>query len=271
MNFVRNGYLGRKVWKTLGNTCQWVDKRMQFRGSGLPFCPRAFWLDQKHKPATRESYRDLVVVDRGRAIHLTTQRWLGRAGLLFGNWECPTCRVTLGSPYVVKNALGTPGRCPRHGRELVYQEYELSHSGMTGHPDGLLPLGDLGTLRGQTNWKFAVLEIKTINSSWWYSKLKKAPLPAHVEQVNAYACMVPEALGLPVEKALVWYISSDHPESQPITFEFTPDPQRFKKHLACIKEIEGTHSSKPPRGICTPGDQYPYCPVLPCCDLRGEA
>jgi hypothetical protein len=137
----------------------------------------------------------------------------------------------------------------------------LYYRGISGHPDGLL----------QTRQGFALLEIKTINSTWFTTKLKKNPLPKHVDQANAYACIIPKYLGLNVTRALIWYISSDHPESPPITFEFSPDPERFQRQLDRVEEIKSMEfPGKPPKGICTFEDRNPYCPLLPRCGYLQE-
>jgi hypothetical protein len=206
-------------------------------------------------------YKAEVVLQRGRTIHAVTQKWLGRAGKLFGNWECPVCQITLGKTYSVYNACGPPPRCPFHNVELVYEEYALEYEGMTMHPDGLIPDGS----------GFILLEIKTqahsgVGTSGWPGWVELTePMEHHVEQANIYACVVPHTLGFEITKGLLWYISADRPRWQPKTFEFDPDPTRLDKHVHTLREIQKLDlTAAAPEGIC--GESLdPFCPVVGVC------
>jgi hypothetical protein len=155
MDILLNGRRATNAWRALDKTERWTDRRMEFRGSALPFCPRAYWLDKKLQPASRQSFANDVRLWRGHGVHNCIQYWMGQAGILFGDWECSVCRMTLGPSYVVHDALGPPVQCPRHGTTLRYREYELNYEGLSGHPDGLIPdEADPGA--------FSLLEFKTL-------------------------------------------------------------------------------------------------------------
>jgi hypothetical protein len=183
---------------------------------------------------------------------------MGQAGILFGDWECPVCRMTLGPSYVIHDKLGPPGDCPRHGATLRYREYDLSFEGLTGHPDGLIPdTADVGS--------YSLLEIKTLQhrgyrgSSYPDWLTIKKPYGPHIEQANSYACMVPKLKGFKITKVLVWYVSIDKPTWKPKIFEFEPDEARFLKHLDVIREIENQDLDGAPP-VCDPDARNPFCP-----------
>jgi len=257
MEFRRDGGRGVKLWRALDKTTTWTERRMEFRGSSLPFCPRAYFLDKVLQPASERSFAEEVRLWRGHGIHNCLQHWLGQTGLLFGDWECSVCRAIPNVvPYVVKDRRGPPGVCPTHGATLRYKEYDLSYEGLSGHPDGL-------TVDGPNS--FCLLEAKSLQhraarySSYpdWMSI--KEPMPHHVEQANAYACMVPRVKGLKITKVLVWYISIDRPTWKPKIFEFEPDEARFQRHLDTLKQIEAQDLDGLPPS-CPKGHHDPFCP-----------
>jgi len=231
---------------------------MEFRASSLPFCPRAFWLDARLKPASWRSYAEEVRLWRGDGIHRCLQYWMGQAGILFGDWECPVCRMTLGPDYVVHDVLGPPGQCPRHGNTLRYREYELSYEGLSGHPDGLIPDTAASTE------SFSLLEIKTLQhrgfkgSSYPDWMTIKKPYRPHIEQANAYARMVPRLKGLRITNVMIWYVSIDRPTWQPKVFEFAPDEERFQRNLDVLHEIKNQDLDAAPP-LCDPDARNPFC------------
>jgi hypothetical protein len=252
------------VWGALEKSGYWSNRRLEFRGSGLPWCPRAFYLDRILEPPSRFGYLNEVVLQRGQAIHEVVQKWLGKTGHLFGNWECPVCKVTLGRPYVDRNSYGPVGRCPIHKVDLAYQEYALEFEGMTGHPDGLVP-------NDGREHTFTLLEIKTqghfSTKSWpgWCDLHE--PMEHHFEQANAYACIIPAHLGFKITKGWIWYISADRPRWKPKVFEFTPEPRRLYKHIRTMRQIEKLDLQKgePPAGTCKKSALDPWCAFAPVC------
>lgn len=185
------------------------------RVSSFPFCPREYVLAQYWKEPlySNETYALAHYADIGTLQHTALQMWLGRGGILFGNWECERCSHT------VSNQLG-PQNCLKHG-EMTFVEYSYydAKTGMTGHSDGVLQAcGDpslplVAKLRDvYDNLHLAydipmILEVKTRSSAAiqsytepeWYTYL----------QGNTYACLLREHVKeLPiVSHVLIYYIS----------------------------------------------------------------
>jgi len=226
---------------------------LKFYASGLPFCPRAFWLDHVLGPASgTSSYKGEASMDRGTAIHRTLQKWLGRAGVLYGNWSCPRCGATL------YDTIGPPGFCPVHtGTELVYNEYKFYHEELSCRPDGLL--------RVKPTDPFVLLEIKSSNS-WSWRKLEQ-PYNGHIEQCNAYACIL-RLRGWNITSCWVWYVDGGYPQGNPKIWEFKPNRRRFYHNLATMQKIRFLRehaASQPPPRTCTSQDSNPWCPLATFC------
>jgi len=168
--------------------------------------------------------------------------------------------------------LGPPGTCPYHGSTLRYQEYTLSYEGLSGHPDGLIP--DVA----DTNGGYSLLEIKTLQhrgfkgSSYPDWMTIKKPYQPHIEQANAYACMIQRIKGLRITKVLVWYVSIDRPTWQPKVFEFDPDVALFEKNLDVLRQIKRQRLEDTPP-LCDPDARNPFCPFAEAgyCTMRIEA
>jgi CRISPR/Cas system-associated exonuclease Cas4 (RecB family) len=271
MDIRLNGRRAITAWRALDQTEIWTERRKEFRASGLPFCPRAFWLDKKLQPASRRSFADEVRLWRGHGIHDCLQYWMGQAGILFGDWECSRCRNTMGPSYVVHDVVGPPGQCPRHGVTLKYREYALDFEGMTGHPDGLIPD------TADTEEAFSLLEFKTLQhrgfkgSSYPDWMTIKRPYGPHIEQANSYACMVQELKGFKITKVLIWYLSIDKPTWQPKIFEFDPDWDRFQRHIDTLHEIENQDLDGIPP-VCDPDAKSPFCTFadMGYCSMRSR-
>ena len=258
MEITRTGPDGRRIWQALDKHKQWIRRPLVFRGSGLPFCARRFCLDRKVEPLSESSYVRDVRLHRGHAVHYAVQKWLGDVGLLFGNWVCESCQRSMGPTYRVRDTFGPVGQCPRHGHALTYEEYDLCYEDLTGHPDGLL-------LRSKDPLTFSLLEAKTIQHTAPSPKSKsfmnlKEPDHRHVEQANAYACMIPKLLGFAVARCVIMYISVDKPNWRPKFFEFTPDFSRFARNIRTVRYIKRCLDKPdviPQR--CSDQDCDPFC------------
>ncbi len=102
-------------------------------------------------------------MDVGTAVHATTQRWLGRLGVLFGDWACENvwCEQSRnldkeGEVIPVIRARFGPQKCPDCKKACVYSEFKFEDS-PTGHCDGLIKLGKITP----EEMDFILLEIKT--------------------------------------------------------------------------------------------------------------
>lgn len=169
-----------------------VDRRLGFYSSSLPYCPRKHFIHynllnkgslKKERTFHTEYYGKL-----GDAAHLSIQRQLGIAGLLFGDWKCCGIKYfdTLGSPT-----------CPVCGNFASYVEYKIEEEPKS-KCDGVLPFMD------------AVLEIKTKTSA--AIKKMKEPVWFHWSmQGSVYADRLSKRLDMKLDKVCMLYISRDNP------------------------------------------------------------
>lgn len=117
---------------------QW---RFTVRPSSMPFCQWQAMLAQLYgadAPTDQEDYARDFYMAVGHVAHEVTQRWLGRAGYLFGPYECKHCKS-------VEVSQGTPEMCPSGcpDPQWIYREINLKHADTSNefasaHADGLI-------------------------------------------------------------------------------------------------------------------------------------
>lgn len=136
--------------------------RWAFRASAMPACQLQqvwFKIDDSlgELPRQKRTYFSDFFLNVGTAVHSATQRWLGRNGVLFGNWMCEACgRDADGKPLQLVTERFGPQYCPKHKTEMTYEEFGFDDL-PTGHCDGLIKLGALTP--GVKD--FVLLELKT--------------------------------------------------------------------------------------------------------------
>jgi len=224
--------------------------RWDFRASGQPICARdfVFWqlTEDGKRPPDEESFRMDFYTEIGTAVHSVMQRWLGRVNQIYGNWSCQNPKCQYYEAVVIKNHLGV-GPCPHCDRETIYEEYLLTHSsGLSAHPDGLLPYED-----GYLLWEFKTTGL-----------LSKLSFPRHsyLLQTNIYAALLEDA-GMPIKKIAIVYISLLNPEFK--VFLLKPNRDVFneivERYLLAKKAL---HEGEVPIGLCfTPAEAVMYeCP-----------
>lgn len=117
------------------------DWRFSVRPSNMPFCQWEAMLAELYgsdSPTDQDSFARDFYVEVGHVAHVVTQRWLGRAGYLFGPYECPICRN-------VEVSQGEPKECPTGCKDpkWIYREINLkdadpSNEFGSAHADGLI-------------------------------------------------------------------------------------------------------------------------------------
>jgi hypothetical protein len=126
------------------------DWKFSFRASMIPMCQYdllfSYMLaDQIKNYPKHFSFMQDYFVSVGTTVHTVLQRWLGRAGILYGRWKCPRCSKTYEQQGVAfcKNCNKT-----ETGIECTYEEYDLSPGTpfCSVHPDGLLVVNGLDGL-----------------------------------------------------------------------------------------------------------------------------
>jgi len=111
-----------------------------FRASGLPFCQLSFLFFTWSKslnldiPPKHDSFLKDYFTSIGDVVHKVTQKWMGRKGILYGDWECPKCSSIFRSLGIVV--------CPSCNCECTYKEFDLSDGTpfKSVHPDGLISI-----------------------------------------------------------------------------------------------------------------------------------
>lgn len=221
----------------------------RFRASSLPACQlKHLWFafDEKldEQPGERRGFFNDFFMDLGTAIHTTTQRWLGRLGVLFGDWACENfdCehfhdRDDDGEVIPVIRARFGPQKCSNCRHQLIYSEFKFSGK-PGGHCDGLIKLGELTP----EDDDFAVLEIKSAGEKA-IARFKEQGLPYSYEmQASEYTFRLRE-LGYNIVGVMFLIIPRDNPRGM---LAMWVQPKRVKTvhasivrdHEACVATLE---------------------------------
>ena len=190
------------------------------------WCPRSTWykiMDTEESDPQSMNLKRMNIFAEGHNIHDKWQRWMWKAGGLYGNWRCNTCSAEFSGT--------SPEGCNTCGSDdIKYKEVPL-HSEryrIVGHADGVwedaqgkavveIKSVGLGTIRwdapklyeGYANGDL------TLDDLW---KRIKRPLTTHRRQVNLYM------MCLGIEEAVVIY-------------EWKPSQDVKEFHLKYDKEL----------------------------------
>lgn len=218
-------------------------RRVSFRPSSFPICPRLVALNELRKSTTPDG--EVFQVNKfvsepyfgvGTVCHEVHQQGLGRIGALYGIWRCPHKKVihtgdaaggrvlteTLHCNYSIEQ-WGTT-KCPRclaegRVRWLEFEEYNLQpmadHLGLSSaHTDGAMYLGD-----GSHSYPIppdsdlrpdAVLELKTTSQDDFDGRTEPKS-QSHVEQASAYVELLRALKGWDIKHIVYGYINRNHP------------------------------------------------------------
>lgn len=222
----------------------------RFSPSALPFCPRKYVIYHKATPDVEAfyswEYSGEFYTTQGQSIHAATQKQLGKAGLLFGNWKC--CGLTRLNQF--------SSLCPVCGSWPEYAEYALDREllGMGGFIDGYIPKYN------------AVLEIKTKSTR----AIEKLTEPIWYEwslQASVYATALNRKYGWNVDRVIMLYISRENPHVNKV-FSVKAIPTALDGQLAAQEQgKKAVRLNVLPDGICSSvkeGEQY-YCVYSPIC------
>lgn len=222
----------------------------RFSPSALPFCPRKLsiytYATEDIEAAYVWDYSSEFFTSLGHTIHSITQKQLGKAGLLFGNWKC--CGLTRLDQYA------TP--CLVCGNYPEYSEYRVDKqlNGIGGFVDGVLLEHN------------AILEIKTKSTRLLNSMVE----PIWYEwalQASVYATALNRMYGWNLNKIAMLYISRENPHLRKIfivpAIKKALDGQvasyEYGKKCVRLKVL--------PPGICSSpsDDNAKYCVYAPVC------
>lgn len=171
----------------------------RFSPSALPVCPRRYSIyshaTEDIKASYYWEYSGEFYTSLGHTIHAVTQRQLGKAGLIFGNWKC--CGVTRTNQYAERCLI-----CTKYPE---YSEYRLDKvmNGIGGFVDGVLLKHN------------AVLEIKTKSTK----AIQTMTEPIWYEwtlQASVYATALNRMYGWSLNKIVMLYISRENPHQRKI-------------------------------------------------------
>ena len=248
--------------------------RPYFRGSGLPVCPLRTALDSVRK-VPRQDTRHLLsdfYTETGHVIHEALQFWFGKAGLLFGKFQCPVCRRLYPKHSTPDDAHGMLGpvmcrgtkKHPHNPTYANYVEFHINNLEKTGafdgHCDGVLFI----------NGMYLVLEIKTTSTVRVRSH-EAGPDHKHMLQATGYRYMLPKFLNIPDKKwypftVIVYYDRANPKVHTPLIVPYNPDVfvEQIRTFIKTAQRIKARRFDKI-TGICESCQDDTYCPYNSMC------
>lgn len=195
---------------------------IEFRTSGLPFCPiKSFLLSDR-----KESYSMDHYTSTGTAIHETLQKWLALGDYkqhMYGDWQCSSCGKKKKMQLMPEVCT-----CRSNSAQWIYKEISISYKKLTGHIDLILQLNFTGKIR------YVVIDFKSTDMERKRSKVNWDPLQPssrnYVVQVRTYCTVLTLEYGLNI---VGWILPSIN-RASPITDEqgFHPLAGEWSKKLS---------------------------------------
>lgn len=225
----------------------------KFRPSSSPVCSRFIFFLKAYEGNPIITAEDAFVSDCyfefGKAAHLVVQKWLGKTGLLYGDWICQKCKS------ITSNCL-RPVSCLKCAcSEFTYKELDFAAGTpfSSAHPDGFLLVEELSTKEARC---FSVLEIKTISQEGFAGLT--AQKPEHRIQAGIYALLGLQK-GIRVVGVLFLYMNRNKPSQLKTFYQFV-DPKILITELKAFKVgQEAISTGKTPLGICRSEKDGIYC------------
>ena len=233
------------------------------------WCPRSSWYKIKgveESDTQRLDLRRMNILSEGNNIHDKWQRWMHKAGGLYGNWGCLECNHRW-------TALA-PDECPSccHADSIVYKEVPIHNDEyrVIGHADGIWEDSDgqavieiksvgLGTLRWEAPALYSGYESGDVSLDELWKRIKR-PLTSHRKQVNLYMHF------LGVDKAIVLYEWKPSQEVKEFHLSLTPDLIQpiLDGVAATLPYLEGDEAPPRPGGAA-----YKQCDFCRFCSYKA--
>jgi len=214
-----------------------------FRASGLPLCQlQVVWFEMDEVlaelPRREQSYMSDFFMAVGTAAHTVTQRWLGRMGILYGNWKCPVCDAVYKDRLGIQMCDGTPsitwGLDLHPPTETVYEEFAFDDL-PTGHCDGLIKLP--GMTPGDRD--FVLLEVKTTQRNK-IQAIQSGDFAFNYKlQVSIYADKL-RARGYNIVDCLFVFVPRDYPRDMATVWFYPATARSSTIHQNMMQEYEAT-------------------------------
>lgn len=227
------------------------------------FCPRSAWYKIERKEAAPEnfSFSRLNVFEAGNNIHNKWQRWLHKAGILWGIWMCEDCSNVWSGK--------SPEKCISCSSERIcYREVPLrdDEHRIIGHADGEIEDAQgralveiksvgVGTVRWENPSLYRAYESKEITIDEMWDNIKR-PFASHLRQGNLYMhCRK-------VDRII--FIYEWKPTQQVKEFEVKFQPELIEEILSNCKLVmshldEGTVPNRPEWASSKSSNGCKYC------------
>jgi hypothetical protein len=245
--------------------------RPWLRGSDLPMCQTKMILDTVRKTPRFEhtTFMSDFYTKSGSTIHEILQKWFGVSGILYGKYECPSCKKLYPTGSTIKDGLGVFGPvfcdCQREHICCEYVEFSPENvkwsRAFRGHVDAVFKI----------NNKYCIGEFKTTDTKKITLRRQHGPDPKHELQAIAYRHVMPTFLNIDEklwwDHSLIIYYDRANPRTN-VVLASPYRPELFEAELAKYKAARNmikTSNYKEMTRLCSNINDNKYCPYNALC------
>lgn len=242
----------------------------RFRGSGIPHCPIHVAADytRADRRVDQRSFMLDYMAEHGKLVHALMQKWLGIIGVMFGKWQCNTCKSV--TPKLGSGLVGVCGPVYCCGQPCEYVEYDIDvpSVGYTGHCDGLLMIRK----------KLLPIEMK-VRKADVISRVQSSGAYSidNITQATSYRRCLPAQLKIPAAQfhdfvGLLYFDRADIRKRALVAFPYNQEifDAEVRSRRRTEKIIE-TRRFNYLRGFCKNSQDRPYCPYHSACFAPNAA
>ena len=196
------------------------------RPSAFPYCGIRTFLDSHgslHLPRLM-SFSGAFYTGVGSTVHSVFQKYLGRAGVIIGDWECPKCHSW---KRFAKLQHCDTCKIPMHYRELEIKDSR----GLAGHLDTLFE----EPFEEKELW---VVDYKTTSMKDIEKHRKTGKVFPHrvnVHQILAYVVLLEHYFKIKIKGWMLVYLPRDNPFKDRIVISGRPSEKKRARELKKIQ------------------------------------
>lgn len=173
--------------------------------SSFPFCGLRYAYELANRVEDPVMHRDFgrdYYLPVGHAFHAAIQKWIGRSGVILGDWKCTGC----GRTHKIQAQPDVCRRCG--GKNLEYHELGGAYGkNIHWHTDGIFQTPT------DENWVIDYKSTSTFAIEKHYKAKNIFPYSSNRFQIETYIPLIEQTYNIPIAGWMLVYAARDAPAS----------------------------------------------------------